>query len=197
MNYGELIELILLRVNGGELGGESAVQFADVQTYAPVAINEAVRQYVLSGVSIDQSSPIFSSKTYTPVLHKDKVYKITIDKTHSWSSSVSEVYDDTMTQLFPATSMSALISLEKSGMKAYYAAGNGVIYLVCPDGDVTVRGAFTADLECDMTVKVPGAHEVLATAIEMAVNHFKEQRMLPQVNTPSANDINTTPAQQQ
>ena len=197
MRYGELIELILLRVNGGELGGESAVQLADVQTYAAVAINDAVRQYVLSGVSIDPSSPIFSSKSYTPIQHKDKIYKVQADPTHSWSGALAEVYDSSMTLLFPSTSISGLISMEKSGMKSYYPAGNGLIYLICPEGDVTIRGAYTADLECDLDQVVPAPQEILATAIELAVNHFKEQRMFPQVISPAANDINANTSTQQ
>lgn len=65
MTQGTIIDLVLLRVNGGNLSDDGAVQRSDIRAYLPVALNYATSKFYYSNKK-EELNRDFPSSFYVP-----------------------------------------------------------------------------------------------------------------------------------
>lgn len=86
MTLGVFVELVMLRVNGGTINAESAVQRVDILAYLPAAVNYAMtagRNMSLQEGNRDYPSMFFGTFSDLPINKNSSVAFITLPKGYS------------------------------------------------------------------------------------------------------------------
>ena len=222
MVFTELVDNVLLAVNGGEFTSEAAVQRPDVESYVPQAAHAVIRNAVfglkaesrseraatgVAGVVID---PGFF-ETYTLDVVYDDTRKMRYADLPSFVQSWPG--DAGMDSVFGKTSPSSQY-VKVNGPNGYASLGDLVnamsVYwwentstasrLWLPgadDGvcDICVRAALEISPSLgDTRVPIPVGLEALV--VQMAVEHFRGQRAMPQDTIVDNKDVNAGMAQQ-
>ena len=219
MTFKVLIDLVLLRVNGGLLNDDNVVTRPDVEEYLPIALNKVVSDYadkVAQAAKIDKATSGLGSNPIDPALYR--VYELPVqkDKTRrldyvalpgivnsmskdmgfSWITPVANPAASLMkVSVAQLTSMESIADIVPMAWHEVYN-GESRIYMRGYPGplcNMLVQASITKNqYDPEDEMDLPSGLE--ATVVEMAVAHFKDQRMMPADVVEDSVDVNAKPS---
>lgn len=216
MIFTELVDNVLLAVNGGEFTSESAVQRPDVESYVPQAAHTVIRNAVF-GLKADKRSEIGATgsigvqidpgffETYTLTVAYDETRKIHYadlpSVIQSWpgDGGINAVFGKTnpgmtFTKVNGPQEYSTLGDLAVA-MSLYwhepYSTYSRIFLPNADDGvcDIMVRAALEISPALgDSRIPLPVGLE--AMVIAMSIENFRGQRSMPADTTLNNQDVN-------
>lgn len=227
MIFTELVDLVLLSVNGGEFTSEAAVQRPDVESYVPQAAHTVIRNAVF-GLKADKRSELGATgsigvqidpgffETYTLTVAFDETRQIHYadlpSVIQSWpgDNGINAVFGKTnpgltFVKVNGAQEYSAFGDLADA-MSVYWhePASSGTSYfsrIFLPSADDGVCDIMVrAALEISPALgetRIPLPVGLEAMVCQMAIEWFRGQRGMPADNLLTNNDVNATQVAQQ
>lgn len=203
MKQGTLIDLVLLRVNGGQLTDDLAVQRSDIRAYLPIALNSATTLFYYGNkkeeLSRDFPACFYASFDGLTIDRTGTIPKITLPNLVLQMPSnqgIRRITDDCGNTFTP-------VQDGEVSMINYYADTMPNLRLFLPMGFQTIflynvtklakhvnavimldPSSFTDDIE------LPIAAGVEKTAIDLCIEHFSAQRQQPADVIADGNDLN-------
>lgn len=223
MIFQELVDLVLLSVNGGEFTSEGAVQRPDVESYVPQAAHTVIRNAVF-GVKADKRTELGTTgsigvqidpgffETYTLTVAFDETrnthYADLPAVVQSWpgDGAITAVFGKTnpgltFTKVNGPQEYSVMGDLADA-MSLYWhePASSGTSYftrIFLPSADDGVCDIMVrAALEISPALgetRVPLPVGLEAMVVAMSIEHFRQQRAMPADTILNNQDVNANP----
>lgn len=205
MKQGEFIDLIMLRVDGGVLLDDGAVQRADIRHYLPVALNVATTQFYYNNkkeeLSRDFPACFYAWFPNLPIVRTGTVPFITLPQMALQMPSnqgIRRIQDNLGNTFTP-------VQDGEVSMINYYAEQYPNLRLFLPVGLLTIflynitKLAQTVNtlIMLDPTnfnddTVLPIAAGLEQTVIDICVQHFSGQRQQPAQGLDTTRDLNVT-----
>lgn len=203
MLQGTLIDLILLRVNGGELTDDGAVQRSDIRSYLPIALNQGTTQFYYNNkkeeLSRDFPACFYAWFPNLTINRANKVAQITLPQLALQMPSnqgIRRIQDNNGDTFTPVQDGEVC-------MINYYSECYPDLRLFLPIGFQTIQlyniSSFATYVNAlimldpssftDDTV-LPIAAGLEATIIDLCIQHFTGQRQQPADTIVDTNDLN-------
>lgn len=205
MLFNEIVDLVLLAVNGGQFSSESAVQRPDVEAYVPAAIDAAIREEAILLLRLRRqdgsSEAAIGSEFYTkyklvPAVDSESgLYYVELPSLVSIPGlmaiqAITPVKNPSDTIIL-ASSVKHLIDMDlKQAWIERYGDKTRIYFKgvdqSCPVYVFAMTQAISAGADDD--IKLPGGLD--ARVIAICVAHFRQQRDMPADVIVDNHDVN-------